>query len=83
MKATKGTKLTCSDCKQVVGSFRKDVAEGEPVTTDHVEMDGEFSIPSHQDGGRKWSCLQCNVPVAELTGLPSHWRVHTARGWIA
>jgi hypothetical protein len=82
MKAAKGTKITCSSCKQAAGRFRKDVAEGSPITSDDVDMDGEYAIPSHQDGGRKWNCLKCNLPVAELTGQPSHWRVQTARGWI-
>jgi hypothetical protein len=83
MKATKGTHLTCSKCKQIVGVFRQDVADSSPVTTDDVDMDGEFSIPSHQDGGRKWNCLKCKVPVAELAGQPTHWRVHTSNGWLA
>jgi hypothetical protein len=82
MKATKGTQITCSGCKQPVGSFRKEVADGSPVTSDDVDMDGEFAIPSHQDGGRKWNCLKCKVPVAELTGQPTQGRVHTARGWL-
>jgi len=83
MKATTRTQITCGICKQVLGRFRKDVADTSPVTSDDVDMDGEFAIPSHQDGCRKWNCLKCEVPVAELMDQPSHWRVHTARGWIA
>jgi hypothetical protein len=83
MKVTKGTQIRCSACKQVVGSFRKDVADISPVTSDHVDMDGEFAIPSHQDGGRKWNCLKCKAPVAEVVGDPSRWSVQTARGWLS
>jgi hypothetical protein len=83
VKATKGTKLTCSLCSQVVGVFIKDVVEASPVTSNDVDMDTAVSIPSHQDGGRKWSCQKCNTVVAELNGQPSNWRVHTAQGWLA
>lgn len=84
MKATKGTQITCSgdSCKQVAGSFAKDLEDASPITTDDILIDGEVAIPGH-DGGTKWSCLSCNAPVAELIGEPRHWKVHTARGWIA
>ena len=82
MKAAKGTQLTCSLCGQVLGVFIKDVAPASPITSDDVDMDTAVSIPD-QLGGRKWSCKKDNVVVAELSGQPTRWRVHTARGWIA
>jgi hypothetical protein len=82
MKAEKGTQLTCSLCGQVLGVFIKDVAPASPITSDDVDMDASVSTPDHL-GGRKWSCQRDNVVVAELSGQPTHWRVHTARGWIA
>jgi hypothetical protein len=85
MKATKGTQITCigTGCTTVAGVFIKDVEDDSPITTNDVDMDGGAAIPSHQDGGRKWSCLKCQAPVAELAGDPTRWKVHTARGWVS
>jgi hypothetical protein len=83
MKATKGTKITCSLCGQVVGSFIKDVAPASPITSNDVDMYTAVSIPDHQSGGRKWSCQKDNTVVAELSGQPTYWRVHTVQGWVS
>jgi hypothetical protein len=82
MKATKGTKIACSLCGQVVGSFIKDVPKTSPITSNDVAMDQTLSMPDHL-GGRKWSCKKDNTVVAELSGQPIHWRVHTELGWIS
>ena len=82
MKAMKGTKLTCALCGQVVGSFINDVAPPHPITSNDVEMDTAVSVPDHL-GGRKWSCQRDDTVVAELNGDPTHWRVHTERGWLS